>query len=188
MPSGRTVLFLVWFAAAAALSATGTLAALEPPVPQLLIGGLTALLLLAGAFLPGFRHWRAGINLRQLVALHITRFVGIWFLVLASRGTLPAAWAVPAGWGDIAVATLAVGLVLFVPDLTARPVVLIGWNLLGLADLLFVIITASRTALADPDALRGLFAFPTGVIPVFLVPILLASHLWLFARLRPEKV
>lgn len=182
------LLFLGWFVVAAILTVRGTLAALNPPGPQAVIAGLTALLLAAGAFWPGFRSWRAGINLRQLVALHITRLVGIWFLVLAGRGALPSSWAVPAGWGDIAVATLALGIVLLVPDLTARRGVVLAWNLLGLADLLFVIGSASRLAFADPDALRGLFAFPTGLIPVFLVPLLLASHVWLFARLRVEKV
>ena len=42
------------------------------------------------------------LDLRLLVLYHLTRFVGVWFLVLYSRGELPYAFAVPGGWGDIA--------------------------------------------------------------------------------------
>src|SRR5256885_15852628 len=39
------------------------------------------------------------------------RSVGVYFLVLYGRGELPFDFAVPGGWGDIAVATLALGLI-----------------------------------------------------------------------------
>jgi hypothetical protein len=179
---------LLWFVAAAALTASGRLAGLRPPVPQLILVGLTAALLLAGAVVPGFRIWRAGINLRQLVALHLTRFVGITFLVLYAREELPYAFAVPGGWGDIVVATGALVLVLFVPDLIAHRRWLFAWNLLGFTDLLFVVATAGRLAIAEPGSMQALLAFPLGLVPTFLVPLLLATHIWLFARMRPERL
>jgi hypothetical protein len=179
---------LLWFVAAVFLTASGRLALLRPPGPQLILVGLTVALLAAGAALPGFRIWRAGLNLRQLVALHLTRFVGIYFLVLYSRGTLPFAFAVPGGWGDIAVASGALVLVLFVPDLVAHRTWLFAWNLLGFLDLLYVVSTASRLALAAPESMRPLLEFPLGLLPTFLVPLLLASHVWLFARMRQERL
>src|SRR5512143_81633 len=91
----------VWLGAALALAASGRLALFRPPVPQLILVGLTVALVLAGSTLPGFRSWLAGIRLRQVVALHLTRFVGAYFLVLYGRGELPFAFAVPGGWGDI---------------------------------------------------------------------------------------
>ncbi len=175
---------LAWLAAAILLSATGRVALLRPPEPQLVLAGLTILLVLAGAFLPGFRVWLAGLNLRQIVALHLTRFVGAWFLVLYGRGELPWAFAVPGGWGDIAVATGALGLVLLVPDLAANRRWLSVWNWLGLADLVAVIATASRLALTDFTSMSALLRLPLSLLPTFLVPILLASHLLLFQRLR----
>ena len=188
--SGRPWLlaWLLWFVAAVVLTASGRLASLRPPGPQLILAGLTVTLLVAGTVLPGFRSWRAGINLRQLVALHLTRFVGIWFLVLYARGELPFAFAVPGGWGDILIAAGALVLVLFVPNLIAHRPWLLIWNLLGLLDLLYVVGTAARLARESPDSMRALLAFPLGLVPTFLVPLLLVSHVWLFGRMRPEKV
>jgi hypothetical protein len=179
---------LVWFLAALGLGASGRLSALRPPAPQLVLLGLTLGLIAAGALAPGFRHWLAGLNLRQLVALHLTRFVGIYFLVLHRRGELPSAFAVPGGWGDIAIALAALVLVLFVPDLAARRLWLLAWNGLGLADLIFVVATATRLALADPASMAALLRLPLSLLPTFLVPLLLASHVFLFARLRFQRV
>jgi hypothetical protein len=179
---------LLWLGAALALGGSGRLADARPPAPQALLAAVTALLILAGAVLPGFRLWLAGLNLRQIVALHLTRFVGIHFLLLGGRGALPAAFAVPAGWGDVAVATGALALVLLVPDLLARRGWLLAWNLVGLADIIFVVATATRLALADPGSMQSLFRLPLSVVPVFLVPMIIGSHVLLFARLLPAQL
>jgi len=178
----------LWFVGALLFVGSGRFAALRPPGPQLVLLGLTVALLVAGATVTGFRIWLAGINLRQLVALHVTRFVGIWFLVLSSRGELPASFAVPAGWGDIAIATGALGFVLLVPDLLAHRTALLAWNLLGLADILFVVGSAARAVLLAPESMHALLVLPLGIVLTFLVPLIIATHVWLFQRLRCERV
>ncbi len=178
---------LAWLVVALVLGGSGRLSQLHPPVPQLVLLGLTVGLVLAGAFAPGFRHWLAGLNVRQIVAFHILRFVGIYFLVLYSRGELPYAFAVPGGWGDIAIATGALILVLLVPDLGARRPWVLGWNLLGLLDILYVVLTASRLATADPLSMVALLRLPLSLLPTFLVPLIIASHLLLLQRLRVER-
>jgi hypothetical protein len=179
---------LGWLAAALVLGASGQLNRLRPPAPQAVLLGLTLALVVAGATLQGFRHWLAGINLRQLVAFHIVRFVGIYFLVLYSRGELPYAFAVPGGWGDIAVATGALLLVLLVPDLGARRSWVLAWNVLGLTDIVYVVLTASRLATANPESMQALLRLPLSLLPTFLVPLIIASHLYLLRRLRTERV
>lgn len=176
-----------WLLLAIGLAATGQVALLRPPAPQLVLVGLTVALVAAGATLPGFRLWLAGLNLRQIVALHLTRFVGIYFLVLYRRGELPYDFAVPGGWGDILVAIGALVLVLLVPDLARRRPWLLAWNLLGLLDLLYVVATASRLAQADPWSMQALVRLPLSLLPTFLVPLLIASHVYLFVRLRTER-
>jgi hypothetical protein len=178
---------LLWLGGAVVLVGSGRFAQLRPPAPQLVLLGLTAALLAAGAMLTGFRIWLAGINLRQLVALHISRYVGICFLVLASRGDLPAPFALPAGWGDIVIATGALVFVLFVPNLLAQRTTLQIWNVLGLADILFVVATAARFLFVAPESMRPLVVLPLGLVPTFLVPMIIATHLWLFQRLRRER-
>jgi hypothetical protein len=179
---------LLWFTIAFVLAASGRLLLLRPPVPQLVLAGLTIGLIAAGALAPGFRVWLAGLNIRQIVAIHVTRFIGIYFLVLYGRGELPWAFAVPGGWGDIVVATGALGLVLLVPDLASRRGLVMAWNVVGMVDILGVVATAFRLALADPASMSALLRLPLSLLPTFLVPVIIASHVLLFARLRPESV
>jgi hypothetical protein len=113
------IALMAWFFAAYALGDSGRLAVLEPPAPQVILLGLTALLLVNSAMLPGFRGWLATVDLRALVAVHLGRFIGIYFLVLYGRGQLPYDFAVKGGWGDITVALGAV-LLLAVPGLSQR--------------------------------------------------------------------
>jgi hypothetical protein len=187
--NGRPYLLagLAWLVIAIGAAASGRVAALRPPAPQLLLGGLTAALLLAGAMRTGFRRWLGGLKLRRIVAFHMTRFAGAYFLVLHSRGQLPFAFAVPGGWGDIAVATGALVLVLLVPDLQRRPIWLILWNTVGFLDILFVVGTAARLALADPASMSALLRLPLSLLPTFLVPLIIASHLLLFWRLARNR-
>ena len=101
------VVGLVWLAAAIVVGATGHQASWRPLMPQLVLAGLTVLLLAAVVARPRFRRWLATLDLRWLVAVHPTRFVGIYFLILYYRDrALPRAFAVPGGWGDIVVAII----------------------------------------------------------------------------------
>jgi hypothetical protein len=128
------------------------------------------------------------VDLRVLVALHVTRFVGAEFLVYFRRGELPFAFAVPGAWGDMAVAATAI-LVLAsgVPSTRGRRLLYGVWNTLGLADLLFVVLTAARLGFADPDSLRALLRLPLSLLPTFLVPLLIASHVLIAVRLARES-
>ncbi|MGH7535834.1 MAG: hypothetical protein ACREMG_09625, partial [Gemmatimonadales bacterium] len=91
---------------------------------------------------------------------------------------------VPGGWGDIVVAALALALLLSGPSTTPRRrLAYIGWNGLGLVDILFVVATAARLALADPDSMGALLRLPLSLLPTFLVPLIIASHLLLAIRL-----
>ena len=173
-----------WLAAAVALGASGIPQRLSFPVPQLILLGLTGLLLLAAFGLPGLRAWAYRIDARWLVALHLSRFVGLYFLALHGRGELSPAFAVPAGWGDNLVAVLAL-LLLFAGPPTDKgrwPLYLI-WNVIGLADILFVVATAARVGLTDPQSMSALLRLPLSLLLTFLVPLIIASHVVLFARL-----
>jgi hypothetical protein len=171
-----------WFFAAYALGDAGFFTGLEPPAPQMIIAVLTALLLMNSVTLPGFRRWLADLDLRGLVAVHVGRFVGIYFLVLHGRGQLPYDFAVKGGWGDILTAAGAVAL-LGVPGLIERRALVLAWNVFGLVDITFVGVTAARLGLADPSSMRALLRLPLSLLPTFYVPLIVATHVWIFWRL-----
>jgi hypothetical protein len=177
-----------WLVAAFAVGASGLLRHARPPMPQIMIAALTAALLIGFWSAPGLGRWVRAVDLRALVLVHVTRFVGIYFLVLYGRGELPWAFAVPGGWGDIAVAATAVlvGL-LSRPDRPGGRGVILAWNALGLADILMVVATAARLGTADPAAMGALLRLPLSLLPTFLVPIVIATHVAIFARLFARR-
>ena len=187
-PGGTALVLAIvaaWLAAALALGASGLLSALRPPVPQLTLLALTAGVLVAGSRVRTLREWALSVDVRALVAFHLTRFVGAYFIVLFRRGELPFAFAVPGGWGDMltaagALVLLAVGR----PDSSFRRGLYGAWNLFGLLDFLFVVATATRLALADPGSMQALLRLPLSLLPTFLVPLLIATHVLIFLRLR----
>jgi len=175
---------VLWFAIALVAGASGAPARLQPPVPQLMVLVLTLALIVAERRSPVVNEHVASVRTRVLVSFHLVRFVGIAFLALTARGVLPAAFAVPAGWGDIGVATLAALLLVAGGDPRGpRRLLWITWNALGLLDLVFVVVSAGRQALADPGSIAGMVRLPMVLLPLFLVPILLATHVWIFRRL-----
>jgi hypothetical protein len=179
-----------WFVLALVVSASGTVAAVVPRVPPpVFVGGLAALALAAMFAVPALRAWAAAVPLRALVGYHAVRFVGIAFLVLAARGALAPEWAVPAGWGDVAVAALAlvVAAVACPPATRGRRLAVLAWNAFGLLDILFVLGSGARLALADPDALEPLTRLPLALLPTFVVPLILVTHVLIFWRLFRER-
>src|SRR5512140_1699377 len=109
MPAAVLVrlIFWLWFGAAVAAGHFLLLQRLPAPATQGILFGLTALLLFGYFRIRAVRAWADARDLRALVLLHLTRFVGIYLLVLHHRGELPRDFAVPAGIGDIIVATFA---------------------------------------------------------------------------------
>ena len=188
-PGARIALITgVWLVLALLVGASGVLSRAPVPVIPAVLWTLVAIILVAFWRSAGLRAWTTALDMRALVAVHLTRFVGIYFLVLHARGLLPWAFAVPGGWGDNAVAAAALVLVLFVPPRggAARQVYVL-WNVLGLADILMVVATAARLALADRDSMFAVTHLPLSLLPTFLVPIIIATHVIMLARLRAAR-
>jgi hypothetical protein len=153
-------------------------------VPQLVLVGVTLALLVAPLAWPTLRGFVSTVDLRALVLFHLTRFVGFYFLVLHARGELPWAFAVPGGWGDNVVAATGLILILFVrPDRPGGRRAYLVWNVVGLLDILGVVLTAGRLAVGDPESMRALLELPLSLLLTFVVPIIIATHVWMLGRL-----
>ena len=178
----RSVALLLgtWIGLASGVGVAGWLERANAPVVAGVIWILTALTLLACWKVPTLKRWTMKVDLRWLVLLHLTRFVGFYFFYLCRRGELPFAFAAPAGWGDIFVATLAILLLAF--SGARRWKMLFLWNTIGLIDILFVVFTALRLGLEDWQSMHALREFPLSLLVTFLVPLVIASHVLIFFR------
>jgi hypothetical protein len=161
----------------------------SPVPPPVILAGLTAAGIVAYAASDGIKGAVRAVPLAALVAVHLIRFVGAWFIVLYRRGELPFAFAVPGGWGDIVAAATAAGLLAgAIPARTpARRKALLAWNAFGLLDILFVVANAARLFLADPGQLAPLTRLPLSLLPTYFVPLIVLSHLAIFGRLRASR-
>jgi hypothetical protein len=174
------LILAAWLCIAAGAGLAGWLERANAPMVAGIVLTLAALALLACWKVPTLQRWAMTVELRWLVLLHLTRFVGFYFFLLSSRGELPFAFAAPAGWGDITVAGLAV--LLLALSNARNWSMLIIWNTIGLTDILFVVMTALRLGLEDWRSMHVLREFPLSLLPTFLVPLIIVSHVLIFFR------
>ncbi len=175
----KTILVL-WLLAATALALSGVLARAPFIVPVAILS-IVAVGVIAYLTSPKLRAWVARVDPRTLMALHLLRApIGITFLVYYSRGLLPALFAVRAGVGDTLVGLLAI-LALLTKNRRAR----LAWNVGGLVDIVLSMATAFQTIIIARDAvgIATMSTFPFPLVPFFVVPAVVLTHLALMTRL-----
>ena len=175
-----------WLCFALAAGVAGWFQKASAPMIALTVWILTGLVLLACWKVEPIRMWAMKVDLRWLVLLHTTRFVGFSFLILCRRGELPCTFAMPAGVGDITIA-IATVVILLAPQFFASRRLLLIWNSAGLIDIVFVVFAALRAGLQDWPAMAPLRELPLGLLPTFLIPLIIASHVLVFVRLARSK-
>ena len=175
------IVLSIWFVAALSTVAAGGLAKLPFP-PPMLIAALALLTIILGFTVA--KEWLRRVDLRSLVAIHLVRFVGIAFLLRVYRGELSDAF-VPIGWGDTIAAVGAVLLLLarVSGKNAAEWWALLLWNVLGFADMLMLIATGIRMGSIAPEQFALFRELPFGLLPTFFVPLIVATHVFVFWRL-----
>lgn len=178
------VLFWLWFGAALAAGHFLVLQRVSALALPALTLFLAALPVLAYLRLRAIRSWVDAVDLRALVLLHVTRLAAIYLLVLHQRGEMPRALVMPGALGEIIVAVMALPVALAPLADAARHRAIVIWNVVGLVGLLLAQLNAVRLALATPADVRVLTTLPVSLLPTFLVPLLLATHVVILARTR----
>jgi hypothetical protein len=177
------VIAAVWFILAVGFSAAGGLARLPFPWGQLVILALTAAAILAVTAVGPVRAWVDSLSVNTIVGFHAIRLVGVAFLVLGARGLVAPEFATRAGWGDVAAALGAIALVA-VPALRTRWLLNV-WNVFGLLDLIVAVGTATIVvATGRIPGMEPILRLPLSLVPLFFVPVLVASHIALFRRIN----
>lgn len=140
---------------------------------------------------PAFRRSLATIPVPALIGVQLYRVIGAVFLVVLGLGLLPAHFALPAGWGDIAVG-LAAPIVAFMLHRQApgARALATGWVVFGLLDLAVAVgmgtgylapLLAPELGRVPPAGLMG--TFPLTIVPLFAVPVSVLLHLLALAGL-----
>ena len=130
------------------------------------------------------RDWFVDQRLSQkwLVGLQLFRAIGGVFLIEMARGNLPGIFAYPAGVGDLLVALVALSVLVRyaradrIPGAAVWTVIVLG--VLDFLSAFFFGFFSSETPLQlfFPATANQLLAFPTGMIPLFLVPYAIFFH------------
>src|SRR5437667_11378958 len=81
---------------------------------------------------PEFRRFALSLNVRTLTIVQSWRIGGFVFLILYARGMLPAVFALPAGWGDIAIGATAPFVALYLTREACRKKSFIAFGILDL--------------------------------------------------------
>jgi hypothetical protein len=183
------VILTAWFCLVVVLGLTGRFANASAQMVAATVWILTAIVLLSWWKIAVANRFANNVALSRLIALHVLRIVGIYFLILCGRGELSCLFAGPAGSGDTAVAVIAAGLLVWRQSGDTKPwrIAALAWNTFGLLDILVVVVTAFRIGLRDWLGMAPLRTLPLMLLPTFLVPLVIASHILIFVRLRKRR-
>ncbi|MGH7957326.1 MAG: hypothetical protein ACREH8_09970 [Opitutaceae bacterium] len=181
------IFFWSWFGAAIAAGHFLVLQRLPPVATPVVAFAVAAPLLLAYYRISAVHAWVDSLDLRTLVLVNVTRFVGLYLLVQYQRGELPRAFAMYGGVTDLVVATMALPLAFAPVEETARHRGIVIWNVVGFAGVVIATIAAVRINLVHPMPLRALTHLPLSLLPTFLTPLLLAIHVIIFDRTRQSR-
>ncbi|MFT5143703.1 MAG: hypothetical protein ACI80V_001233 [Rhodothermales bacterium] len=186
--TGRLVLVLlgIWLLTAVAVGVSGAFQRVPAQMVGLTNAVLIALCLVGLYAVPSLRAWVTSTSLRPLVLFHVVRFVGIVFLVLHAAGEIPGEFAIKAGWGDIAIAVTApiVAYAALPVSSQKRWTAALAWNVFGLAEIIIVLGTGNRLGFANYEQMAWITEFPLSLLPTFLVPLIVVTHLVMIQRLR----
>jgi hypothetical protein len=185
------IVLSVWFAFVVALAATQVLHGEKGlPVLGLAVVVPVVVLAIAGLRVQSLYAALQTVPLPLLIGISAVRVMGVSFVLLHAQGRLPAPFAPAAGWGDIFVGLTAIPVAWFAyhRPTDSRLLVLV-WNTIGLADLIDAV---ALGVLSSPGPFRQFFAEPGSglmstlpwlLIPAFLVPLLVTTHLAIFYRM-----
>lgn len=185
-------LIIVWFVSALVAAAMG--AFINPFRGVGATVGIAAFVPLVVFFVwfgasEGFRRFTLSLDASTLTAWQTWRIIGLVFVVLEAHRALPAVFALPAGYGDIAIGATAslVAWKLANPEHRGS---FILWQLLGILDLVTAVTLGTTARLLAPHGpqMELLTLLPLSLIPTFFVPLFTIIHVICIAQARAWKV
>jgi hypothetical protein len=135
-----------------------------------------------------FRQFTLSLNPQLLTLAQSWRIIGFTFVLLEARGILPAIFALPAGYGDMAIGMTAT-FVAWKLATAIRRNSFILWQLLGITDLVTAVSLGTTARLLSPHgpSMVAMTVLPLSLVPTFLVPLFLILHVICIAQARGWK-
>ncbi|MFZ0630901.1 MAG: hypothetical protein WA399_18745 [Acidobacteriaceae bacterium] len=171
----------VWFVLALTLSALHIIESgpNRPPLALGLAAGIPVVVFLvwfAGS--ANFRTFVLSLNPRTLTLVQSWRTAGFAFVCLAAYRILPNSFALPAGYGDIAIGLTAPLAALALAGAEHRGSFLL-WQALGMLDLVMAVSLGTLSGVIDPHGIpaAAMTALPLSLVPAFAVPLFLILHI-----------
>lgn len=187
LPQEKAVKVALWTCGLASLTMTALFYNLLDKLG--LAGGLLILAMwVVPAIYVGYkRSYFQGLNQRTLMGLQIFRLIGGLFLLEMARGNIPPSFAYPAGIGDIIVGLIAAYFFIFYKKIPNWGVMLV--IILGLIDFISAFLFGFTSQPGPQQLFAQLFEnkvnmFPTGMIPIFLVPYAIVNHVLAWNNLK----
>jgi hypothetical protein len=192
--SSIIIFYLLWLTYASILALKGSLYQNTLP-PKVIILLTLPLMLILFAIVPNtplFKKLLRSATLESLIALHIFRILGVFFLLLYFYHLLDAAFALSAGLGDIITAVFALPIARAVAQ--KKPwskKAVIAWNIFGILDivnLLTIALFGAIKAASTGQSGGEMTMFPFVWFPAFAPATILFLHYAVFKKLaqNPE--
>jgi hypothetical protein len=135
-----------------------------------------------------FRQFALSLNPRVLTLLQSWRIFGFTFVLLEAHRLLPAVFAWPAGFGDMAVGATATFVAWKIAEPGHRQRFIV-WQALGIVDLATAVTLGATAGLIHPQGvpMALMTVLPLSLIPTFLVPLFMMLHVICIAQARAWK-
>lgn len=162
--------------------------------PKVMVWAGVPLLILLFGFIGNtglFKKLLRSITLESLVAIHIFRLAGVFFIILYCYHLLPPEFALSAGVGDIATALLALTVAKMVSKGSPWSTKAVyAWNIFGILDIITLLVIAvinAKSAMAagvHHGNLEEMSIFPFVWFPAFAPATILFLHTAVFRKLQ----
>ncbi len=151
----------------------------KPPLPLGLGAGIPVIaFVLWFAASESFRSFVMSLSPRVITLIHSWRVAGLAFVALYAYHLLPGLFALPAGYGDIALGLTAPLVALRWTDPEHRAGFIV-WQILGMTDLVTAMGLGAGAAYLQPYGIptSPMTVLPLSIIPTFGVPLLMILHI-----------
>lgn len=183
--AGIFVFYLLYLVYVSFLSLQGVFDVNSLPPKVMVWAGIPLLIILFG-FVGNtglFKTLLRSITLESLIAVHVFRVLGVFFILLYGYHLLPMKFAFFAGWGDIITAIFALPVARMVSKKKQgwKTAVYI-WNIFGIMDIIDLLTVAIITGAGGN--LREMAVFPFVWFPAFAPATILFMHTVVFRKLK----